>query len=70
MSDPFATLWTVACQASPYMGFSGQESWSRLPFPSPGDIPNPRIEPASPALAGIFFTTKAPGKPQWNIIQL
>ena len=44
-------------------GFSGQESWSGLPFPSPGDIPNPGIEPASPALAGGFFTTDAPGKP-------
>ena len=45
----FATLWTVAYQASPSMGFSRQEYWSRLPFPSPGDLPNPGIEPGSPA---------------------
>ena len=46
----FATPWTVAYQASPSMGFSRQEYWSRLPFPSPGDLPNPGIEPQSPAL--------------------
>ena len=45
----FATLWTVAYQASPSMGFSRQEYWSRLPFPSPGDLPDPGIEPGSPA---------------------
>ena len=55
----FATLWTVAHQASLSMGFSRQEYWSGLPFPPPGDLPNPGIEPASlmsPALAGRFFT--------------
>ena len=41
----FATPWTVANQASPSMGFSRQEYWSGLPFPSPGDLPDPRIEP-------------------------
>ena len=46
----FATLWTVAYQAPPSMGFSRQECWSGLPFPSPGDLPNPGIEPGSPAL--------------------
>ena len=46
----FATPWTVAYQAAQSMGFSRQESWSGLPFPSPGDLPNPRIEPRSPAL--------------------
>ena len=46
----FATPWTVAYQASPSMGFSRQEYWSELPFPSPGDLPNPGIEPKSPAL--------------------
>ena len=46
----FATPWTVAYQASPSMGFSRQECWSGLPFPSPGDLPNPGIEPGSPAL--------------------
>ena len=46
----FATPWTVACQAPLSMGFSRQEYWSGLPFPSPGDLPNPGIEPRSPAL--------------------
>ena len=48
------------------MEFSRQEYWSRLPFPTPGDLPDPGIEPASPvspALAGRFFTTAPPGKP-------
>ena len=44
------TLWTVACQAPLSMGFSKQEYWSGLPFPSPGDLPDPGIEPGSPAL--------------------
>ena len=47
---PFVTPWTVAYQAPPSMGFSRQESWSGLPFPSPGDLPDPGIEPGSPAL--------------------
>ena len=58
----FAVLWTVACQAPLSMKFSRQEYWNRLPFPSPGDLHNPGIEPASllsPALAGGFFTTSA-----------
>ena len=58
----FVTLWTVACQAPLSMGFSRPEYWNRLPFPSPGDLPDPGIEPAShssPALAGGFFTTSA-----------
>ena len=46
----FATPWTVTYQAPPTMGFSRQEYWSGLPFPSPGDLPNPGIEPWSPAL--------------------
>ena len=45
----FATPWTVAYQAPLSMEFSRQEYWSRLPFPSPGDFPNPGIEPRSPA---------------------
>ena len=44
------TPWTVACQAPLSMGFSRQEYWSWLPFPSPGDLPDPGIEPGSPAL--------------------
>ena len=43
----FTTLWTVAYQASPSMGFSRQEYWSGLPFPSPGDLPDPGIEPGT-----------------------
>ena len=42
------------------MEFSRQEYWSGLPFPPPGDLPDPRIEPTSPALAGRFFTTEPP----------
>ena len=57
----FATPWTVACQAPLSMGFSRQESWSGLPFSSPGDLSNPGIEPMSPALAGRFFITEPPG---------
>ena len=63
MSDFCATQSTVAHQAPVSMGFPRQESWSELPFPSPGDLPNPGIEPASPALAGGLFTTESPGKP-------
>ena len=46
----FVTPWTVSHQAPPSMGFSRQEYWSGLPFPSPGDLPNSGIEPRSPAL--------------------
>ena len=55
-------LWTVADQNAQSMGFPRQEYWSGLPFPPPGDLPNPGIEPAflaSPALAGGFFATSA-----------
>ena len=55
----FATPWTVAHQAPLFMGFPRQEYWSGLPFPSAGDLPNPGIEPESPALAGRFFTNTA-----------
>ena len=58
----FVTLWTIAHQTPLSVGFSRQEYWSGLLFPSPGDIPNPGIEPASlvsPALAVGFFTTSA-----------
>ena len=57
------TWWSVAHQAPLSMGFSRQEHWSELPFPNQGDLPDPGIEPASPALAGRFFTTEPPGKP-------
>jgi len=59
-----ATPWIVAHQVPLFMGFLRQEYWSGLPFPSPGDLPDPGIKPASPALAGGFFTTEPPGKPQ------
>ena len=58
----YLTLWSAACQAPLFMGFPWQEYWSRLPFPSPGNLPDPGIEPVSPALAGGFFTTE----PQWK----
>ena len=60
------TPWTVACQASPVMGFSKQEYWNGLPFPSAGDLPDPGIKPASPPLTGGFFTTEPPGKPYYG----
>ena len=46
------------------MEFPWQEYWNGLPFPSPGDLPDPGIEPRSPALTGGFFTTELPGKPE------
>ena len=61
----FATPWTVAHQAPPSMGFPRQEYWSGLPFPPPGDLPDPGTETASlesPAAGGLF-TTEPPGKP-------
>ena len=59
----FETPWTVAHQAPLSMGFSRQEYWSGLPFPSPGDLPNPGIEPWSPALQADALTSEPPGKP-------
>ena len=53
----------VAHQAPLFMGFPRQEYWSGLPLPSPGDLPDPGIEPTYPALAGELFTTEPPGKP-------
>ena len=63
MSNTFVTPWTAACQDPLSMGFARQEYWSKLPFPSPGDLSDPGIEPASPALAGGFFITVPPRKP-------
>ena len=57
----FATPWTVADQAPPSMGFSRQECWSGLPFPSPGDLPDPGIEPGSPALQADALLYEPPG---------
>ena len=79
MSDFFTTSWTLAHQAPLFMEFSRQEYWSGFPFPPPEDLPDPGIKPVSPAspvLAGKFFTTVPPGKLQptsadtifkWNI---
>ena len=53
----------VQLQAPLSMGFSKQESWSGLPFPTSGDLPDPGIKPESPALASGFSTTELPGKP-------
>ena len=65
----FATLWTIAWQAALSMVFSRHEYWSGLPCPSPGDLPDPGIEPTSlmsPALTGVFFTTSA----IWEVLLL
>ena len=63
VSNSFATPWTVACQVLLCMGFRRQEYWNGLPFPSPEDLPDPGIEPTSPALADRFFTTETSRKP-------
>ena len=68
----FATQWTVAHQAPLSMEFSRQEYWSGLPFPTPGDLPEPGIKTASlasPALTGRFVTTMPPGKPKLTVLQ-
>ena len=54
----FATPWTVAYQAPPSMGFSRQEHWSGLPFPSPGDLPDPGMEPGSPVFQADALTSE------------
>ena len=67
MSNSF-DLRDCSCQVPLSMEFSRHEHWSGLPFPTPGDHPDPGIDPvplASPALAGGFFTTEPPGKPNY-----
>ena len=59
----FVTPWTVAHQAPLSMGLSRQEYWSGLPFPSPGDLPEPGIKPWSPALKADSLLMEPPGKP-------
>ena len=59
----FATPWTVAYQAPPSMGFSRQEYWSGLPFPSPRDLPNPGFKPRCPAFQADALTSEPPGGP-------
>ena len=58
-----ATPWTATRQAPLFMGFCRQEYWSGLPFPTPGDLPDPGIKPESSVFAGRFFTTEPPEKP-------
>ena len=64
----FATSWTVAHQAPLCMGFSREEYWNGLPFPSPGDLSNPGIEPGSPALQADSLPAEPPGKPSHLIL--
>ena len=66
----FVTPWTIAHQAPLSMGFSRQDYWIGLPFPSPGDLPDPGIKPTSltsSALEGRFFTPLPPGKPELSV---
>ena len=66
----FVAPWTIAHQAPRSMGFPGKNTGVELPFPPPGDLPNPGIEPESPAshaLAGGFLTTQPPGKPKFGV---
>ena len=65
----FATPWTVAYEAPLSVGFSRQECWSGLPFSSPGDLPNPEIEPGSPALQADSLPTELQGKPSQHWIK-
>ena len=62
----FETPWTVAYQAPPSMGFSRQEYWRGLPFPFPGNLLDPGIEPGSPAFQADALTSEPPGKPRQN----
>ena len=63
----FATPWAVAHQAPLSMEFFRREYWSRLPFPSPGDLPDPGVEPGSPALQADPLPSEPPGKPHCNL---
>ena len=70
MSDSLWPYGRVALQAPLSMGFSRQDYWSGLPYPSPGDLPNPGIEPDSPALAGEFLPLAPLGKPETAIVRI
>ena len=61
----FANPWTVAHQAPLSMEFSWEEYWNGLPFPSPGNLPNPGTEPGSPALQADSLSSETPGSPNW-----
>ena len=62
----FAAPWAVTLQAPLLLGFPRQEYWSELPFPSPGDLPDPGSQPRSPSLVDGFFTPDPPGKPKYK----
>ena len=64
----FVTPWTVAYQAPPSMGFSRQECWSGLPFPSPGDLPDPGIQPQSPTLQADTLPSESPGNSKFLLL--
>ena len=66
----FATQWSVAYQAPQSMGFSRQEYWSGLPFPSLGDLPNPGIEPGSPAMQADTLPSEPPEKPIKGLLKI
>ena len=70
MSNYFVTLWIMAHEAPLSMEFSREESWSGLPFPSPGDLPDPGNKPGSPALQADSLSAKLQGKPNWNVTWL
>ena len=67
----FTTPWTIACRAPLSIGFSRQEYWSRLPFPSPGDLPDPGVEPRSPHCRQILYRLShqrmRASQPQWEL---
>ena len=64
LSCPTVTPWAVAYHAPLSMEFSRQEYWSGLPLPSPGDLPDPGIEPGSPTLQADALLSEPPGKPK------
>ena len=66
----FATPWTIAHQTPLSMEFSRQEYWSGFPFPFPGDLPDPRLKPRSPALQAGALPSEPPEKPRHQIISL
>ena len=66
----FVTLWTVACQAPLSMGFSRQEYWRGLPFPSPEDLPDPGIKPGSPALQADSLLFELEGSPNIKLVTI
>ena len=69
MFDFFVTSWTVACQTPLFMGFPRKESWSGLPFSSPGKLPDPEIKPRFLALQVDSLPTELPGKPVVVVIR-